>query len=163
MYDDELDLKKAEEAYDKGDYATALRLFRTLAELGDANAQFRLGYMYHKGEGVPRNYQEAFEQYRLAAKQRHTEALYEIGNLKSIGRDLEEQDAVRIHACWSLAAEQGHEKAAEARDELETRMPHDWIIKAQKIAQYWRDKGPLCEPSRNHTGPVRSPFGNMIR
>ncbi len=30
-------------AYDRGDYATALRLFRPLAEQGDADAQYNLG------------------------------------------------------------------------------------------------------------------------
>ncbi len=41
-------------AYDSGDYETAFREFKPLAEQGDAHAQFNLGYMYHKGEGVPR-------------------------------------------------------------------------------------------------------------
>ena len=40
-------------AYDRGDYATALRLMRPLAEQGNARAQFNLGVMYTKGQGVP--------------------------------------------------------------------------------------------------------------
>ena len=39
-------------AYNRGDYATALRLWRPLAEQGDTKAQFNLGLMYKNGEGV---------------------------------------------------------------------------------------------------------------
>jgi TPR repeat protein len=34
------------EAFARGEYATALRLFRSLAERGDAQAEFNLGIMY---------------------------------------------------------------------------------------------------------------------
>ena len=39
-------LEDANAAYGKEDYATALRLFRPLADQGDADAQFMLGGMY---------------------------------------------------------------------------------------------------------------------
>jgi len=39
-------------AYNRGDYATALRIFRQLAEQGDAKAQIKLGFMYDTGLGV---------------------------------------------------------------------------------------------------------------
>lgn len=40
-------------AYERGDYAAAFAGFRSLADQGDAIAQFNLGLMYRKGEGVP--------------------------------------------------------------------------------------------------------------
>ena len=43
------------EAYQRGDYATALREWRTLAEQGDAEAQTRLGIMYLLSQGVPQD------------------------------------------------------------------------------------------------------------
>ena len=46
-------------AYATGDYATALRLFRPLADQGHAAAQNRLGFMYVKGRGVPQDDAEA--------------------------------------------------------------------------------------------------------
>ena len=46
------DFEKGLEAYDKGDFATALREWKPLAEQGDADAQFNLGLIYAKGEGV---------------------------------------------------------------------------------------------------------------
>ena len=48
-------------AYDRGDYATALRLIKPLAAQGDANAQTQLGRMYEKGWGVPKNNKEAIK------------------------------------------------------------------------------------------------------
>jgi hypothetical protein len=46
-------------AYVRKDYATALRMWRPLATKGDAKAQSRLGAMYAKGLGVPKNDQQA--------------------------------------------------------------------------------------------------------
>ena len=53
-------------AYDKGDYATALRLWRPFANQGYAAAQNNLGFMYEKGEGVPQDYAQALAWYRKA-------------------------------------------------------------------------------------------------
>ena len=43
------DFKAGMEAYERGDYATALTEFRPLAQQGHAGAQFNLGQMYRKG------------------------------------------------------------------------------------------------------------------
>ncbi len=42
-------------AYNRGDYVPAIRLFRPLAEQGNAKAQKVLGVMYRRGQGVARN------------------------------------------------------------------------------------------------------------
>jgi glycine/D-amino acid oxidase-like deaminating enzyme len=47
------------QAYENGDYATALTEWAPLAEQGNANAQFNLAQMYRRGEGVPQNYKMA--------------------------------------------------------------------------------------------------------
>src|SRR5438270_4212548 len=54
-------------AYNRGDYAPAIRLFRPLAEQGNAKAQNVLGVMYRKGEGVARSPARAFMWFSLAA------------------------------------------------------------------------------------------------
>ncbi len=66
-------------AYQRRDYATALRLVRPLADQGDAKAQFALGGMYTLGRGVPENYAEAFKWLRLAADQGHVDAQASLG------------------------------------------------------------------------------------
>ena len=57
----------AVEAYERGDYATALAGFRNYAEQGNTIAQSNLGFMYANGEGVPKDDAEAVRWYRLAA------------------------------------------------------------------------------------------------
>ncbi len=59
------------EAGQRGDYAVALREFRPLATEGDAKAQFYLGYMYGKGQGVPQDYVLAHMWFNLAAIRRN--------------------------------------------------------------------------------------------
>jgi TPR repeat protein len=54
-------------AYNRGDYMPAIRMFRPLAERGNARAQHLIGMMYHKGEGVARNSVRAFAWFSLAA------------------------------------------------------------------------------------------------
>ena len=54
-------------AYQRGDYATALRLWRSQAEQGDGTAQMALGFMYHDGEGVPKDLKRAYMWFYLAA------------------------------------------------------------------------------------------------
>jgi TPR repeat protein len=53
-------------AYQRGDYATALRIFRSLATQGNADAQALLANMYDSGIGVKQDYAEAVKWYRLA-------------------------------------------------------------------------------------------------
>jgi TPR repeat protein len=54
-------------AYNRGDYVPAIRLFRTLAEQGNARAQNVLGVMFRKGEGVPKNQVRAHMWFSFAA------------------------------------------------------------------------------------------------
>jgi len=56
-------LEDGERASRAGDYATALRLWRPLAEQDDADAQNNLGLMYRNGQGVPQDYVEAVKWY----------------------------------------------------------------------------------------------------
>ena len=67
-------------AAQRGDYATALKLLRPLAEQGHADAQHNLGVMYINGRGVPQDYAEAVKWFRLAAEQGHAVAQYNLGN-----------------------------------------------------------------------------------
>jgi TPR repeat protein len=61
-------------AYNRGDYAPAIRLFRPLAQAGNARAQHLLGVMYHRGQGVARNTVRAMAWFSVAAKHGDREA-----------------------------------------------------------------------------------------
>ncbi|OOG67449.1 hypothetical protein B0E45_22590 [Sinorhizobium sp. A49] len=54
---------------------------QALAEKGDAEAQFRLGSRYEKGEGVPIDVMKAIGWYRLAAENGSTKAQVNLGGI----------------------------------------------------------------------------------
>jgi TPR repeat protein len=54
-------------AYNRGDYEPAIKLFRPLAEAGNAKAQNILGVMYRKGEGVTPSSARAYMWFSIAA------------------------------------------------------------------------------------------------
>src|SRR3972149_5103692 len=78
-------LEDAAAAHERGDYATALRLFRPLAEQGGAPAQNNPRVMYGSGQGVPQDYREAAKWYRMAAEQGHAFAQYNLGVMYESG------------------------------------------------------------------------------
>ena len=97
-------------AYLNGDYATALKEWRPLAEQGNLFAQYDLGQMYRYGDGVPQNYKEAAKWYRLAAEQGHFYAQSDLGWMYFDGEGVP-QDDEEAAKWWRLAAEQGHAPA----------------------------------------------------
>ena len=46
-------------AYEAGDYKTAFKLWLPLAQSGDKDVQYRIGWMYAKGEGVEKDKEKA--------------------------------------------------------------------------------------------------------
>lgn len=50
-----------------GDYATALKEYKPLAEQGHVAAQLSLGFMYGSAQGVPKDYAEAMMWYNISA------------------------------------------------------------------------------------------------
>ena len=54
------DFQAGLDAYNRGDYDTALKEFRPLAEQGHAQAQVNLGIMSSQGRGVPKDYVQAY-------------------------------------------------------------------------------------------------------
>ena len=53
-------------AYHRKDYATAHRLWRPLAERGNAGAQSNLGVLYATGRGVPKSKELAYMWFNIA-------------------------------------------------------------------------------------------------
>ncbi len=126
-------------AYQRGDYATAIRELRPLAEQGDANAQLFLGIMYENGQGVPQDYAEAVKWYRKAAEQGQANAQYNLGIMYDKGESVP-QDYIRAHMWFNLAAATGDETARKNRDLVAKRMTPVQISEAQKLARRWGPK-----------------------
>lgn len=104
------DLQDGLEAYNSGNYLYAFDEFRALALNGDAAAQYRLGVMYAKGQGVPQDDKQAAAWYLKAAAQDDTRAQFAIAEMYSQGQGVPQND--KQAASWYLkAAEHGYPKA----------------------------------------------------
>ena len=97
-------------SYQRGDFAAALRLFRPLAEQGDASAQSNLGVMYEQGRGVAQNYREAMRLFRLAAMQGDASAQSNLGVMYYTGQGIA-QDFREAMRWYRLGAGQGNAEA----------------------------------------------------
>jgi TPR repeat protein len=78
--------QKGIKSFRKGNYKSAFKLFRSLAENGLADAQYYLGYMYQKGYGVSQDFKSAAKWYKLAAKQEYPSAQHYLGYLYHTGK-----------------------------------------------------------------------------
>jgi hypothetical protein len=92
--------------YRKGDYPTAARKFRSLAEQGDAAAQSFLAGMCNDGKGVPQDYVQAAKWWRLAAEQGSCMSQFNLGVMYDRGEGVP-QDAAEAVNWYHLAANQG--------------------------------------------------------
>jgi TPR repeat protein len=126
-------------AHNRGDYETAERLFRPLAEQGDAVAQYNLGDLYHNGQGVPQDYAEAVRWYRMAAEQGYAWAQNNLGVMYKNGNGVP-QDDVLAYMWLNLAVAQGNDDAKNNRDALAKRMTSEQIAEAQRLAREWKPK-----------------------
>jgi uncharacterized protein len=114
------------QAYISGEYGKAMSEFQPLAEGGNPNAQYYMGFMNHHGYGVKRNEVEAAKWF-----------LYE----KGVGI---QQDLAAAHMWLSLAAvnpgttfrDSLHTK--EAVSKLERKMKPEQIAHAKEMAQNWK-------------------------
>lgn len=80
---------------------------RDLAESGDAWYQTELALMYHRGQGVNKNYEEAVRWYRLAAEQGFSKAQANLGVMYGEGHGVV-QDYTEAARWFRMAAEQGN-------------------------------------------------------
>jgi TPR repeat protein len=98
------DFQKGLTAAQRGDYTTALREWRPLAEQGNADAQYNLGVMYRDGLGVTQDYVEAVKWFRKPAE--HVLAEHNLGVLYERGQGVA-QNHVEALKWYRKAAERG--------------------------------------------------------
>lgn len=66
-------------AYNQNNYEVALKEWLPLAKHGNADAQFGMGMMYEKGQGLPRDDSQALSWYEKSAEQGHALAMERLG------------------------------------------------------------------------------------
>ena len=123
-------------AWERGDFASALREWRPLAEQGNVEAQVYLGLMYYNGEGLPQDYAEAVRWYRKAAAQGLAEAQHYLGQMYETSQGVP-QNYAQAYKWYNIAAAQGDRDARLDRCVLADKMNRALITKAQKLATEW--------------------------
>ena len=128
------DFQEGKDAYDKGDYETALSEWEPLAEQGSAFAQYNLGVMHKNGQGVPQDYKTAIKWYKLAAEQGNIDAQ---NNLGEVYKTL--QNYTRAHMWSNIVSSQGNEivnlQGMARRDLIEGGMSRTQLETAQRLAR----------------------------
>lgn len=100
-------LPEGVDAYRRGDHAGALAEWQPLAERGNAEAQFFLGYLYQTGHGVPTNFTESARWFGKAAERGNWQAQFGLALLQSTGLGVR-LDVVKGRQRLLESAEQGH-------------------------------------------------------
>lgn len=121
-------------AYASGDYATARRELKPLAEQGHARSQYRLGVMYFNGQGVLQDYAEAVRWFRAAAEQGDASAQFNLGVMYHKGEGVI-QDYILAHMWLNIGGANGSSFAPDVRDIVEDRMTPTDIAEAQRRAR----------------------------
>ena len=101
---------RAVQAFDRRDYVTALPVLRELAAQGHAQAQYRLGQMYHFGLKTEQNYRQAIHWYGKSAAQGDSYAQFNLCLMHTEGMGVAQD--YRQAADWCRkSAQQGHANA----------------------------------------------------
>ncbi|MDP6022844.1 MAG: hypothetical protein QGG19_16325 [Alphaproteobacteria bacterium] len=103
-----------EAAYTAGDHQKAFRLWKPLADQGDAKAQYYLGGMYGTGLGVPKDGAKHIYWLTKAAKQGYVDAQSSLGFMYANDwvKGVVPEDAAKAAFYWfTKAAKQGAEDA----------------------------------------------------
>ena len=124
------------DAYERKDYKTAYKLWLPLAEQGDVEAQYNLGVMYYKGEGVSKDYKEAVKWFRLSAEKTYAGSQNNLGGMYYKGQGVP-KDYALAHMWFNLSGSNGYKDAVTNRNIVEKKMSKQQIEKAQELARNW--------------------------
>ena len=99
--------QEALNAINRGDYKTAINIWKNLANRGNNAAQFNLGLMYLKGDGFKQNFSKAAKWFRLAAIQGNLEAQLKLGEMYFNGNGVP-RDYKRAAKWYLYSSKQGN-------------------------------------------------------
>jgi uncharacterized protein len=138
-------LAPANQALQREEYARALPLLATLAEAGNAEAQYKLGDLHFKGQGTAQDYPAAARWYARAAEaldtEWATEAQYNLGQMFELGQGVE-RDPVQGLVWFEVAVALGSYLAVETRALVAQRLgPQDAARAKERAARWLAERG----------------------
>jgi TPR repeat protein len=131
-------------AYTAGDYATAVTEFRALAEQGNAEGQYFLGFLYHNGFGVKTSQPEALKWFEKAAAQGEQRSQYYAGIIYSTGKGGVAKDLAAADMWLTLSAtnpKTPYRDTLYTKEEIkkiEAKMTPEQLAKAQDLVKNWK-------------------------
>jgi hypothetical protein len=130
-------------AFEKGDFKTALKIWRPLAEKGDVQAQGGLGLLYLYGNGVKQDYAEAAKWLLKAAEQGNSGAQLSLAMQYASGLGVE-QNFIEGYKWFTILesneagmGDMERPMITEARELLNNQMTSEQIEEAKEIAKIW--------------------------
>ena len=114
-----------------------------IARKGDAKAQYSLGHMYDRGEGVSKDYKEAVRWFQLSAAQGYAPAQHNLGVMYAMGQSVP-QDDIQAYMWLSLATlqltDRDYEVFVATRDAIAKEMTSGQIERAEKLIREGKPK-----------------------
>jgi uncharacterized protein len=112
----------------------AARWYELAAKQGLSEAQYQYGLALLEGRGVVQDYQAAFRLIEKPALKGHANAQYSLGELYRYGTGTS-VDKARAYLWFNLAAAQGIDSAAKARDSLVWQLKPEQVTAMQEEAR----------------------------
>lgn len=103
-------VEAAVEVYKQGKFKQAFKMFHPLAKKKDPRAQFYMGVMHGKGEGVLKDQRKAAEWLFVSAKQNYPFAQFNLGNIYRSGKGVPKDFKKSVY-WYQRSAKQGHRAA----------------------------------------------------
>jgi hypothetical protein len=156
--DAKADLRRAEQAFESGDYERARTEWSSLADRGDPDAEFGLGEIYEQADG---DYKRAEFWYDKAARHGNAQAKYRLALISMTGNDRVPPDLIKSYK-WALLTGEGESVWAELgkdlRGRLESRMTAGQQVEGKKQADLWKtEHTPNLNPSPTIPAPPQAP------
>ena len=115
------------------DYEKAFKTMQSLAETSDHGyAQYYMGMMYLKGQGVEQDYKAASDWFRKASEKNIAQAQYKLGDLYFKGRGVP-KDYEYSYIWFSVGASHKHDMSVKAIKKAKEKLSNEELKEADKV------------------------------
>ncbi|HVY04838.1 MAG TPA: tetratricopeptide repeat protein [Burkholderiales bacterium] len=131
-------------AYTAGEYAKALDEFRPLADQGNPDGQYFLGFMYHNGFGMKPDQAEAMKWFEKSAAQGDSRSQYYAGIIYAAGKGGVKKDLVKADMWLTISAmnpKTSYRDSLYTKEEvkrIEQKMSPEQLAQAQELVKSWK-------------------------
>lgn len=130
-------------AYTAGDYANALAEFQPLADQGNMDGQYFVGFLYHNGFGVKPNQPEALKWFQKAAEQGDPRSQYYVGIIyatgKGVAKDLQKADLwLTLSATNPKTSYRDSLYTREEISKVEKKMTPEQLAQVKEMVSNWK-------------------------